>query len=146
MHFLYVTIFAIPGYCDEIPVSAAKCVQLLVDAYSPYYSHAFYPNSVNDFSADFAKATFDSLDFTDCHANAELFFCAQLFPDCPAKRWVRKPCRQLCQAVQDACQSAYNAAFPSDPWPWDCNDFHDTGAADELCLHPEGGKFLLLLC
>ncbi len=98
-----------------------------------------FPNSVSDGNAAEAVTRFDRLTFTDCNPNAELFFCAQLFPDCPNKGWTRHPCRQLCQAVRNDCEAAYNVVFPDSPWAWDCNDFHD-GASDELCLHPEGGN------
>ena len=99
-----------------------------------------FPNSVGDGNAAEAVNRFSRLTFTNCNPNAELFFCAQFFPDCPNKGWTRQPCRQLCQAVQNDCQAAYNAAFPGQTWPWDCNGFHDTGGADELCLRPEGGN------
>ena len=99
-----------------------------------------FPNKVGDATTAAAETRFDSLTFTDCNPNAELFFCAQFFPDCADKGWFRSPCQKLCQAVQNDCQVAYDAAFPSNPWPWDCSQFHDTGASDELCLHPEGGK------
>ena len=101
-----------------------------------------YPNSVGDVSASAALTRFDALpvSVTTCHDAAELFYCAKIFPDCPLKGWTRQPCKQLCQTVQTACQAAYNAAFPSAQWPWDCSDLHDTGEADELCLHPEGGR------
>ncbi|XP_072025139.1 uncharacterized protein [Amphiura filiformis] len=125
------------GGCGTIPATATKCTQLLTDVYTDY-DMTLFPNSVADTSSADAEARFDSLTFTDCHANAELFFCAQLFPDCPDKGWTRHPCRQLCQVVRTACETQYNAAFPASPWAWDCNDFHDTGASNELCLNPEG--------
>ncbi len=123
-----------------IPWTATKCTQLLTGVYSDY-NMTMFPNSFDDTSSFDARTRFDNLPMsvTNCNANAELFFCAQLFRDCPDRGWTRRPCRQLCQAVRYDCEAAYNAVFPDDPWAWDCNDFHD-GASDELCLHPEGGK------
>ena len=130
------------GGCSGIPSTATKCVQLLTGTHSDY-DRTLFPNSVGDTTTAQAETRFNGLPsaLTTCNANAELFFCAQFFPDCPEKGWTRRPCRALCQAVQTSCQSAYNAAFPANTWPWNCNDFHDTGAANELCLNPEGGNY-----
>ena len=126
--------------CASFPVTATKCISLLTAVYSDY-DMAVFPNSLGDADASAAKTHFDALQsIVGCHVNAELFFCSKIFPDCPDKGWTRQPCRQLCEAIQTSCQSAYDAAYPSNTWPWDCNDLHDTGAANALCLHPEGGE------
>ena len=126
--------------CETIPSTAVKCTTLLTTAYTDY-NMVIFPNSVGDTDASAAETRFNALpdDVITCHSDAELFYCAKLFPDCSDKGWTRQPCRQLCQAVRTSCESAYNTAYPSNPWSWDCDELHDTGAANELCLHPEGG-------
>ena len=128
--------------CDAIPSSAVKCIQVLTEVYSDY-DMTLFPNTVGDVDTAAALTRFDNLPdtLTTCNTNAELFFCAQFFPDCPYKGWTRQPCRQLCETVQNSCQLAYDTEFSENTWPWDCSNYHDTGGDDELCLHPEGGNF-----
>ena len=71
----------------------------------------------------------------DCHPDASLHYCTIQYPQCPGDRQGLPACRELCEAVVDACSDDYYD-FRATSWPANC-----TGLPSTNCISFDGGNF-----
>lgn len=68
-----------------------------------------------------------------CNPDLRLLGCAVLAPRCEGSR-VRRPCRRVCQGLQEACQPAFDAIDMAWPYFLDCTRYF--ASEEEGCFDP----------
>lgn len=68
-----------------------------------------------------------------CNPDLRLLGCAVLAPRCEGGR-VRRPCRQVCERLREACQPAFDAIDMAWPYFLDCGRYF--GGEEEGCHDP----------
>ncbi|XP_021063705.1 membrane frizzled-related protein isoform X1 [Mus pahari] len=76
---------------------------------------------------------YKSLTSLPCYQTFQRFLCGLLVPRCTSLGTILPPCRSVCQAAEQRCQSSL--ALLGTPWPFNCNRL-PVAASLEACSRP----------
>ena len=109
------------------------------------YNRTYFPNPTATDNINAITLIEDAVDILECHDDFLFLLCGMLFPDCPHAGPSKRPCRSLCEEVEEACVSEYQAATEKD-WPITCSLLSDSDDGDvNFCTGGEGGKVTIRL-
>ncbi|XP_021116018.1 carboxypeptidase Z isoform X3 [Heterocephalus glaber] len=121
---------------------SATCVNLqLTTCSGATYNQTTFPTALEHRSREAVEASSEYILLSvlhhllegQCNPDLRLLGCAVLAPRCEGSR-VRRPCRHVCQGLQEACQPAFDAIDMAWPYFLDCARYF--APKEEGCFDP----------
>uniref|UniRef100_H0VW92 Carboxypeptidase Z n=1 Tax=Cavia porcellus TaxID=10141 RepID=H0VW92_CAVPO len=118
------------------------CVDLrLTTCADGTYNRTTFPTALDHWSCEAVEASSEYILLSvlhhllegQCNPDLRLLGCAVLAPRCEGSR-VRRPCRRVCQGLQEACQPAFDAIDMAWPYFLDCTRYF--ASEEEGCFDP----------
>ncbi|XP_004847413.1 carboxypeptidase Z isoform X2 [Heterocephalus glaber] len=122
--------------------ATATCVNLqLTTCSGATYNQTTFPTALEHRSREAVEASSEYILLSvlhhllegQCNPDLRLLGCAVLAPRCEGSR-VRRPCRHVCQGLQEACQPAFDAIDMAWPYFLDCARYF--APKEEGCFDP----------